>query len=105
VTTGDSLQLGVACNITVTDAAISGDTYTMTFTLAAMTTEQRNLLAINGESVSLLEDAMVDQIQVGGVLQAGDCFSPISVGAPPLALSLPPCVALWHFLDESLIRL
>jgi hypothetical protein len=52
----------------------------MSFTLGALTREQRENLALNGQSVSFFMDDIADQIELGGTLEAGECFNPISVG-------------------------
>ena len=84
---GDALRLGAGCDITVTSATKSSGTYLMSFTLSALTAEQRNSLTLNGESVSLLGPDMISQIELGGYLAASGCFSPVTVGARFVFLS------------------
>jgi hypothetical protein len=86
---GDSIQLTGACAINVTSAVLEDGVYVMSFTLGALTSEQRETLALNGQSVSLVLDDMADQIEVGGTLDATECFSPISISATLIILSIP----------------
>jgi hypothetical protein len=87
---GDKLNLSGSCPLVVTSVAVSGQTYTVTFTLEAVTDVHRQQLALNGQDASYFSDDILESIEIGGTLASDYCFSPLLVRAPPGPRSSTP---------------